>query len=182
MENIEKLQELLAEAKLTETKAMENLRNASNNVDNLVDMLETIYLSELENPDKPSGMYSFEEEGELWFSEERYAETAPFGSATVMGYGQDLDYLALDISGNELNNVLYLLKTGWEYTGTDADYNEEENKVKFKTFRNGVYNLVIVNSYEDFNLMMKANDLCVKLKLSDKAHRIAVFDAICKED
>ena len=29
------------------------------------------------------------------------------------------------------------------------------------------------------DLMMKANDLCVKLKLADRDDRIAVFDSIC---
>ena len=121
--------------------------------------------------------YSYEEEGDVFFPESIFLHTIRFGSATVIGRGKDLDYLALTV---DLGKVFpYLLVRGWEYTGTEEQYLANLQQVEFQTFRSGCYNLVVVSNAKHFRMMMKANDLCVKLKLADRDDRIAVFDSIC---
>ena len=113
----------------------------------------------------------------MFFPESIFPHTVRFGSATVMGRGKDLDYLTLT---SDLGKAFpYLLTRDWEYTGTEEQYLANPQQVEFQTFRLGCYNLVVVSNAKHFRMMVKANDLCVKLKLANRDDRIAVFDSIC---
>jgi hypothetical protein len=122
--------------------------------------------------------YSFEEEGEIWFPSEVFSGQMKFGSATVLGRGADLDYLLY--SEDEADAMRWIMSAGFTYTGQEDTYNSGDLSVPMTTFRsrNGIYNLVLVRKAADFMSMRKANNLCVRLKLSNKEDRIIVFDAI----
>jgi hypothetical protein len=122
--------------------------------------------------------YSFEEEGEIWFPREVFSGQMKFGSATVLGRGADLDYLLY--SEDEADAMRWIMSAGFTYTGQENTYNSGDLSVPMTTFRsrNGIYNLVLVRKAADFMSMRKANNLCVRLKLSNKEDRITVFDAI----
>jgi len=124
--------------------------------------------------------YSYEEEGELFFPDSIFHSQTRFGSATVMGRGKDLDYL---VCTYDLAEVFpYLLTRGWEYTGTEEQYLHNPQQVEFQTFRMSCYNLVVVSKLKHFLLMQRANNLCIKLKLSNRDDRIAVFDTVCAKE
>ena len=125
--------------------------------------------------------YSFEEEGEIYFPRHTFIGQQKFGSATVLGRGEDLDYLLY--SENEADGLRWILEEGFLYTGQEDNYTGKTSNTEFTTFRSrsGVYNLVLMRKEEDYLKMSKANKLCVKLKLASKADRIAVFDSITGE-
>ena len=125
--------------------------------------------------------YSYEEEGGLFFLPSIIERYAAFGSATVLGRGKDLDYLLWSSDTSEA--LKYLLAQGWKYTGTEQHYCAVHTEISFTTFRciDNIYNLVLLEDLDDYKRMMKANDLCVKLKLKNKVDRIAVFDAITRK-
>ena len=131
-----------------------------------------------EEQEKTMTTYSFEEEGEIWFPNEIFSGQMKFGSATVLGRGADLDYLLY--SQDEADAMRWIMSAGFVYTGQEDTYNSGDLSVPMTTFRsqNGIYNLVLVRKAADFMTMRKANNLCVRLKLSNKEDRITVFDAI----
>jgi hypothetical protein len=131
-----------------------------------------------EEQEKTMTTYSFEEEGEIWFPRDIFTGQQKFGSATVLGRGADLDYLLY--SEDEADAMRWIMSAGFTYTGQENTYNSGDLSVPMTTFRsrNGIYNLVLVRKAADFMSMRKANNLCVRLKLSNKEDRIIVFDAI----
>ena len=132
------------------------------------------------NEEKENSMttYSFEEEGEIWFPSEIFSRQMKFGSATVLGRGADLDYLLYSLE--EADAMRWIMSAGFLYTGQEDTYNSGDLSVPMTTFRsrNGIYNLVLVRKASDFMNMRKANALCAKLKLANKADRITVFNSI----
>jgi hypothetical protein len=142
---------------------------------------ETLFSDTPFKSERAPRTYSFVEEGKLWFPHEVFFRQEEFGSATVLNRGNDLDYL---LWGSDLaEGIKYLLKTDWKYTGTNDEYCQVYTEVPFITFRSkcGIYNLVLMEDLDDWKRMMKANDLCVKLKLKNKEDRISVFDAITRK-
>jgi hypothetical protein len=125
--------------------------------------------------------YAYEEEGDIFLPPSLFEYVSEFGSATVMGRGKDLDYLLW--SSDTTEALKYLLMHGWKYTGTEQHYCAVHTDIAFTTFRDidNIYNLVLLEDLEDWTRMMKANALCVKLKLEDKEDRIAVFDAMTRK-
>lgn len=119
--------------------------------------------------------YSFEEEGHLEFHRIGM-KSIPFGSATVLGRGKDLDYLVYDDS--LARALLWFLSEGFTFTGTSVDYTERKTCPTFTTFRKGPYNIVLMHTYEDYANYCKANKLCVDLNIVDKEKRIEVFQAV----
>lgn len=141
------------------------------------DLIETLN----KDFDNSNRTYSFEEEGYIEFETEAFDSYMTFGSATIppLNRGNDLDYL---VYTSDLGAALiYALKCNWSFTGTDQDYVNNPQTVRFTTFRRGCYNLVITESYSGYKLMERANDLCKSLRLSRKEDRVKVFDSICGE-
>jgi hypothetical protein len=134
-----------------------------------------------EEVDWESRTYAYSEEGDLFLPPSLFERVSEFGSATVMGRGKDLDYLIWSSDTSEA--LKYLLAQGWKYTGTEQHYCAVHTDISFTTFRciDNIYNLVLLEDLDDYKRMMKANDLCVKLKLENKEDRIAVFDAMTRK-
>ena len=118
--------------------------------------------------------YSFKVEGHLNFPS--FMKSSPFGSATVLEEGADLDYLVFN--DNLARVFLWLLQEGFTFTGTDLEYIKRKSGPSFTTFRKGVYNIIVMHKYESYRKYIEANKLCVELRLTKKEDRVRVFQLV----
>jgi hypothetical protein len=124
--------------------------------------------------------YTFEEEGMLTFDRTIVNVSAKVGSATIPGLrGNDLD-IALQTDFIHVTRDLLGTYEGWHLTGSHLDYQQScvAGCHPFYTARKGVYNLIMFEDMEGYQAYVAANDLCVRLGITDRIERIHVFDAV----
>jgi hypothetical protein len=127
-----------------------------------------------------SSTYTFEEEGMLTFDRTLVNVSAKVGSATIPGLrGNDLD-IALQTDFIHTTRDLLGIYEGWHLTGSHLDYQQScvAGCHPFYTARKGVYNLIMFEDMEGYQAYVEANDLCVRLGITDRIERIHVFDAV----
>lgn len=101
---------------------------------------------------------------------------AVIGSSTIPGSDpNDIDFIVY--TEEDWSDVIKTLKDyGWTKCVRDDGY--PIGSSMYSAWRRGVLNCMVTRDMVFFENTVKANDLCVKLKLLNKDDRIAVYDAI----
>lgn len=69
---------------------------------------------------------------------------------------------------------------GWAVTWDDPDYVIGENgEIPFITARLGDINLIVFDQEAGFYAFSKATDVAIMLNLTEKSHRVTLFQAVC---
>ena len=104
---------------------------------------------------------------------------APTGSKYICNppvLNTDEDYAVL------VNNLTVyaqsLLDDGWDVLIAFDDYRPPNGGHRFFSARKGEMNLIVFDQKDGYDWMVKATELAKRFNLTDKADRVALFDAI----
>jgi hypothetical protein len=90
------------------------------------------------------------------------------GSTYTLGHGRDIDFAVL-IAETDLNVRPVWLGVEWQREGSDA----YEGNI-FASYRNGNFNLIVMNDAEVYRKYLTAMEVCKALKLQTRRERVIV--------